>query len=44
MKEFIYENGECSNKKIKFLPLFGFITVNAIIDLTFGMFRYHIIF
>ena len=44
IKEIVRENGDCSNKKIKFLPLFDFITVNAIIGLTFGMFCYHIIF
>ena len=44
IKDFVCENGDCSNKKIKFLPLFGFITVNAIIGLTFGMICYHIIF
>ena len=44
IKEFVCENGDCSNKKIKVLPLISFITVNAIIVLTFGMFCYHIIF
>ena len=44
IKEFVCENGDCSNKKIKFFPMFGFITVNAIIGLIFGMFCYHIIF
>ena len=44
IKEFVCENGDCSNKKIKVLPLISFITVNAIIGLTFGMFCYHIIF
>ena len=44
IKEFVCENGDCSNKKIKVIPLIGFITVNAIIGLTFGMFCYHIIF
>ena len=44
IKKFVCESGDCSNKKIKFLPLFGFITVNAIIGLNFGMFCYHIIF
>ena len=44
IKEFVCENGDCSNKKIKVLPFISFITVNAIIGLTFGMFCYHIIF
>ena len=44
IKEFVFENGDCSNKKIKVLPIISFITVNEIIVLTFGMFCYHIIF
>ena len=44
LKQFVCENGDCSNKKIKVLPLISFITVNAIIGLTFSMFCYHIIF
>ena len=44
VKKYVCENGDCSNKKIKVLPFISFITVNAIIGLTFGMFCYHIIF
>ena len=44
IKEIVCENGDCSNKKIKVLPLIGFITVNAIVGLSFSMFCYHIIF
>ena len=44
IKGFVCENGDCSNKKIKVLLLISFITVNAIVGLTFGMFCYHIIF
>ena len=44
IKKYVCENGDCSNKKIKVLPFISFITVNAIIGLTFGMFCYHIIF
>ena len=44
IKKYVCENGDCSTKKIKVLPFISFITVNAIIALTFGMFCYHIIF
>ena len=44
IKEIVCENGDCSNKKIKILPLFGFITVNVIIGLSFSMFCYHVVF
>ena len=43
IKEIVCENGDCSNKRIKVLPLIGFITVNVIIGLSFSMFCYHVI-
>ena len=42
--EIVCENGDCSNKKIKVLPLFGFITVNVVIGLSFIKLCYHVIF
>ena len=36
------ENGDCSNKKIKILPLISLITVNLAIATSFGLFCYHV--
>ena len=44
IKEIVCENGDCSNKRIKVLPLIGFITVNAIVGVSFSMFCYHVVF
>ena len=44
IKEIVCENGDCSNKRIKVLPLLGFITVNAIVGVSFSMFCDHVVF
>ena len=44
IKEIVCENGDCSNKRIRVLPLIGFITVNAIVGVSLSMFCYHIVF
>ena len=35
IKEIVCENGDCSNKRIKVLPLSGFIVINTIIGMSF---------
>tara|TARA_B100001564_G_C20002543_1_gene386509 strand:+ start:207 stop:350 length:144 start_codon:yes stop_codon:yes gene_type:complete len=41
LEKIVCENGDCSNKKIKILPLISLITVNLIIATSFGLFCYH---
>ena len=43
IKEIVCENGDCSNKRIKVLPLIGFIVINAIIGVSFTMFCFHVL-
>jgi len=43
IKEIVCENGDCSNKRIKVLPLIGFIAINAIIGVSFTMFCFHVL-
>ena len=37
IKEIVCENGDCSNKRIKVLPLIGFIAINVIIGMSLTM-------
>jgi len=43
IKEIVCENGDCSNKRIKVLPLIGLIAINAIIGVSFTMFCFHVL-
>ena len=43
IKEIVCENGDCSNKKIKVLPLIGLITINSIIGVFFTMLCFYFI-
>ncbi len=43
IKEIVCENGDCSNKRIKVLPMIGLIAINAIIGLSFIMFCFHVL-
>ena len=43
IKEIVCENGDCSNKRIKVLPVIGFIAINAIIGVSFTMFCFQVI-
>ena len=43
IKEIVCENGDCSNKRIKVLPLIGLIAINAIIGVSITMFCFHVL-
>jgi len=41
LEKIVCEIGDCSNKKIKILPLISLLTVNLIIATSFCLFCYH---
>ena len=43
INEIVCENGDCSNKRIKVLPMICLIAINAIIGVSFTIFCFHVL-